>query len=88
MREGADEVPSRCFDHYDDVTPEQCHRSLRRLQGRGTAIVRGRSVEVHGIEDDEARTLGEVHASVENLDLDDMRLAVELTPRGTRAAWA
>ena len=52
-----------------------------------TALVRGRSVEVHGIEDDEARTLGEVHASLESLNLDDMSLAVELTPHEKRGAW-
>ena len=52
-----------------------------------TAIVRGNTVEVHGIEDDEARTLGEVRASAADLDLDDKRLAVELTPREKREAW-
>ena len=52
-----------------------------------TALVRGGSVEVHGIEDDEARTLGEVHASVEHLEVDDMRFAVELTPHEKRGAW-
>jgi hypothetical protein len=51
------------------------------------AIVRGRDVEVHGLGDDDAVTLGEVQASGDSLDPDEKRWAIELTPREKRKGW-
>jgi hypothetical protein len=51
------------------------------------AVVRGRGVEVHGLGDDDAKTLAEIQAAEESLDPDEKRLAIELTPREKRKRW-
>jgi hypothetical protein len=51
-----------------------------------TALVRGDTVELHGL-GDHAVTLGEIRAMGDNLDPDDMRLAIELTPQEKRRGW-
>jgi hypothetical protein len=51
------------------------------------AVVRGRDVEVHGLGDDDAVTLGEIHADFEKLDLDEDRWTVELMPSKKGKWW-
>ena len=51
------------------------------------AAVRGRDIEVHGLGDNDAVTLGELHAAFEDLDLDENRWAVELTSSEKPKWW-
>jgi hypothetical protein len=51
------------------------------------AVIRGRDVELHGLGDDDALTLGDLRTMGHSLDLDERRLAVELTAREKREAW-
>jgi hypothetical protein len=50
-------------------------------------IIRGPEVEVNGLGDDDAMTLGEVRAAGKGLDPDEIRLAIELTSREKRKAF-
>jgi hypothetical protein len=51
------------------------------------AVVRGDSVQLHGLDESSAVTLGEVGAAGEALSPDEVRLAVEFTPAEKRAWW-